>query len=106
MYCLYLIIIQNPKKAARTRRFIIAEAIYMNTGELCPLARLVELRQQYKLRLFLDETVSFGTIGRNGRGITEFLNVNVSVSKIEFNDDFQWIAFESLKSLFLVRKFY
>ena len=71
--------IQNPKKAARTRRFIIAEAIYMNTGELCPLPRLVALRKQYKLRLFLDEGISFGTIGTNGRGITEYLNVNVSL---------------------------
>jgi serine palmitoyltransferase len=67
---------KNPKKAAKTRRFLIAEGIYMNTGEMCPLRELVELRAKYKLRLFLDETVSFGTIGKHGRGLTEFLCVD------------------------------
>ncbi|CAO1415287.1 unnamed protein product [Diamesa hyperborea] len=68
--------IKNPKKAAKTKRFLVAEGIYMNTGEMCPLRELVELRSKYKLRLFLDESVSFGTIGKNGRGVTEFLNVD------------------------------
>lgn len=67
--------LKNPKKAAKTRRFLIAEAIYMNTGEMCPLPQLVKLRQQYKLRFILDESISFGTLGKNGRGLTEFLNV-------------------------------
>lgn len=71
---------KNPKKAAKTRKFLIAEAIYMNTGEICPLNELVELRKKYKLRLILDESVSFGTIGKNGRGLTEFLNVDVSLT--------------------------
>lgn len=69
---------KNPKKAARTRRFLIAEAIYMNTGEMCPLVELVALRKKYKLRLFLDESISFGAIGAHGRGLTEYLNVDVS----------------------------
>lgn len=61
---------KNPKKAAKTKRFLVAEGIYMNTGEMCPLNELVKLRSKYKLRLFLDESVSFGTIGHNGRGLT------------------------------------
>ncbi|KAH8299773.1 hypothetical protein KR044_005784 [Drosophila immigrans] len=68
--------LKNPKKAQKTRRFLVVEGIYMNTGELCPLPELVALRKQFKLRLFLDETVSFGTLGSNGRGITEHLNVD------------------------------
>lgn len=70
--------LKNPKKAQKTRRFLVAEGIYLNTGELCPLAELVELRKRYKLRLFLDESVSFGTLGKTGRGLTEHLNVDVS----------------------------
>lgn len=69
---------KNPKKAAKIRRFIIVEAIYMNTGEMCPLTEIIELRRRYKLRLILDESVSFGSLGENGRGITEHLNVKVS----------------------------
>lgn len=72
--------LKNPKKAQKTRRFLVAEGIYMNTGELCPLPELVELRKKYKLRLFLDESVSFGTLGRTGRGLTEHFDVCVSVS--------------------------
>lgn len=69
---------KNPKKAAKIRRFIIVEAIYVNTGEMCPLTEVIELRRRYKLRLILDESISFGSLGKNGRGIIEHLNVNVS----------------------------
>lgn len=68
--------VKNPKKAAKTRKFLVVEGIYMNTGEMCPLRELVQLRSQYKLRLFLDESVSFGTIGKQGRGLTEFLGID------------------------------
>lgn len=67
---------KNPKKAAKTKRFLIVEGIYLNTGEMCPLRELVQLRSKYKLRLFLDESVSFGTIGKGGRGLTELLGVD------------------------------
>lgn len=74
--------LQNPKKAAKSRRFLIAEAIYMNIGDMCPLNKLVELRQKYKLRLILDENISFGTLGKHGRGLTEYLNVDVRLINI------------------------
>jgi len=49
----------------------------MNTGEICPLPQLVALRQKYKLRLFIDESISFGTLGQGGHGVTEHFNVDV-----------------------------
>ncbi|XP_053669500.1 serine palmitoyltransferase 1 [Anopheles marshallii] len=67
---------RNPAKAKKTRRFLVAEAIYMNTGEICPLARLVELRARYRLRFFLDESISFGVLGEFGRGLIEHCNVD------------------------------
>lgn len=69
---------ENPKKAAKIRRFIIVEGIYMNTGEMCPLPEIIELRRRYKLRLILDESISFGSLGKNGRGLTEHFNVDVN----------------------------
>ncbi|GLH08291.1 Serine palmitoyltransferase 1 [Gryllus bimaculatus] len=66
---------KNPKKANVTRRFLIVEGIYMNTGEICPLPALIELRKKYKLRIFVDESVSFGTLGVTGRGVTEYFDV-------------------------------
>ncbi|KAF3428768.1 hypothetical protein E2986_02280 [Frieseomelitta varia] len=66
---------QNPKKAAKIKRFLIIEGIYMNTGNICPLPELVALCRQYKLRIFIDESISFGTLGEHGKGITEHFGV-------------------------------
>ncbi|GBP19499.1 Serine palmitoyltransferase 1 [Eumeta japonica] len=59
----------NPKR----RAFLIVEAIYFNTGEICPLRKLVELARKFKLRIILDESLSIGA--KEGRGLTEYLNV-------------------------------
>ncbi|XP_055627527.1 serine palmitoyltransferase 1 [Toxorhynchites rutilus septentrionalis] len=67
---------QNPRKAARTRRFLVAEAIYMNTGNMCPLPKLVQLRNRFKLRMFLDESISFGVLGKTGRGLIEHFDID------------------------------
>ncbi|XP_025986961.1 serine palmitoyltransferase 1 [Solenopsis invicta] len=69
---------KNPRKAANIRRFLIIEGIYMNTGNICPLPELVDLCKKYKLRIFVDESISFGTIGLHGRGVTEYYNISVN----------------------------
>ncbi|XP_046405751.1 serine palmitoyltransferase 1 [Ischnura elegans] len=69
--------ILKPKKAKVTRRFLVVEGIYMNTGNIAPLPKLIELRKKYKLRIFIDESLSLGTLGRTGRGITEYFNIPV-----------------------------
>ncbi|KOB76249.1 Serine palmitoyltransferase 1, partial [Operophtera brumata] len=61
----------NPRR----RAFIIAEGIYYNTGEMCPLRQLVKLARQYKLRIMLDESLTIGVVGKHGRGITELLDI-------------------------------
>ncbi len=38
----------------------------------------IELGRRYKFRLILDETWSFGVLGRTGRGITEHQNVDAA----------------------------
>lgn len=38
----------------------------------------IELKRRYKFRLILDETLSFGVLGRTGRGVTEHQNVDPS----------------------------
>ncbi|XP_015601770.1 serine palmitoyltransferase 1 [Cephus cinctus] len=66
---------KNPKKATRRRRFLIVEGIYTNTGQICPLPELVTLCRKYKLRIFVDESISFGTLGKCGKGVTEHFGV-------------------------------
>jgi len=69
---------KNPRKARVTRRFIVVEGLYMNTGTICPLPELVKLKYKYKARIFLEESLSFGVLGEHGRGVTEHFGISVS----------------------------
>ena len=55
----------------------MVEGIYMNTGNICKLDQMIDLKHKYKLRLFIDESISFGTLGSTGKGITEYLKISV-----------------------------
>ncbi|EGW33921.1 uncharacterized protein SPAPADRAFT_59307 [Spathaspora passalidarum NRRL Y-27907] len=57
------------------RRFIITEALFATTGEIANLPRLVELKNEFKYRLFLDESLSIGVLGDHGRGLPEHFGV-------------------------------
>ncbi|PHH69945.1 hypothetical protein CDD82_7425 [Ophiocordyceps australis] len=59
-----------------TRRFVVTEGLFETTGDATDLPRLVELKERYKFRIILDETWSFGVVGRTGRGLTEAQNVD------------------------------
>lgn len=54
------------------RRYIVTEGIFQHNGQICKLDQLIELKQKYKFRLFVDETLSIGALGKTGRGITEY----------------------------------
>ncbi|KLO06517.1 serine palmitoyltransferase [Schizopora paradoxa] len=66
---------RKKKRLPLTRRFIITEGIFANDGSLLDLPKVIELKFKYKFRLLLDESFSFGTVGRTGRGLTELYNV-------------------------------
>lgn len=52
--------------------------MYMLLAPLLIRTWQIELGRQYKFRLILDETWSFGVLGRTGRGITEHQNVDAA----------------------------
>ncbi|VDM57948.1 unnamed protein product [Angiostrongylus costaricensis] len=60
---------KNPSKAERIRRFVVVEGLYANSADLCPLPRIMDLKWKYKVRVFIDESWSFGVIGKTGRGM-------------------------------------
>ncbi|KAK7508401.1 hypothetical protein BaRGS_00000640, partial [Batillaria attramentaria] len=68
---------KKPKKAKVTRKFLLVEGIYAKYGDTCPLPELVELKWKYKLRIILEESLSFGVLGASGRGITEHFDIPV-----------------------------
>ena len=61
-----------------TRRFIVTEGLFENVGDTVDLPTLVELKFKYKFRIILDETWSYGVLGRTGRGVTEHQNVDAN----------------------------
>jgi len=69
---------RKKNKKAPGRVFIVMEAIYQRTGRLAPLAEVLDLKEKYGAQLILDETLSFGTLGLNGRGIVEHLALDGS----------------------------
>ncbi|XP_037085055.1 serine palmitoyltransferase 1-like [Pollicipes pollicipes] len=68
--------LKPPPAAARL--FIVVEGLYMNTGDICPLPEVVALAQRHKIRIILDESVSIGVLGEQGRGVTEHFGVKVT----------------------------
>lgn len=59
------------------RKFLIVEGLYSSDGTLCKLVEILKVVKEYKLFIFLDESLSFGVVGVNGRGVTEHFNVNI-----------------------------
>ncbi|EJD51805.1 serine palmitoyltransferase [Auricularia subglabra TFB-10046 SS5] len=67
---------RRKKRAPLTRRFIISEGIFEVDGSIANLPALIQLKKKYKHRLILDETFSFGALGKHGRGLTEHYGVD------------------------------
>eukprot|EP00978_Attheya_sp_CCMP212_P017526 scaffold46830_cov62-Attheya_sp.AAC.5 len=59
------------RKSSDQRRFIVVEGLYKNSGRIAPLDELSALKAEFKYRLIVDESCSFGTLGKTGRGVLE-----------------------------------
>lgn len=70
--------IKLKRDATQQRRFIVVEGLYRNTGDISPLPEILALKEQFCYRLILDESLSFGTMGKSGRGLTEHFNLNIT----------------------------
>lgn len=71
-------ITKEQSKKPLTRRFIVTEGLFENVGDTIDLPKIIELKHKYKFRLILDETWSFGALGRTGRGLTEHQHVDAA----------------------------
>lgn len=67
---------EQAKTKKLTRRFIVTEGLFELTGDSTNLPKLIDLKDKYKFRIILDETWSFGVLGRSGKGLTEAQNVD------------------------------
>lgn len=58
------------------RILIVVEGVYSMDGDICNLPKLLQIKKKYGALLMIDEAHSFGTIGKNGRGVTSYFNIN------------------------------
>ena len=61
----------SPCRLRLNRRFIVVEGISQNLGDIPPLQQIIQLKEKFKYRLVLDESLSFGVLGATGRGAAE-----------------------------------
>ncbi|XP_010934071.1 long chain base biosynthesis protein 1b [Elaeis guineensis] len=70
-------ITRGNKRAEKIRRYIVVEAVYQNSGQIAPLDEIVRLKEKHRFRLVLDESHSFGVLGKSGRGLAEYCGVPI-----------------------------
>lgn len=55
---------------------IIVEGLYSMDGDFPDLKRVIKLKQSYDAWLLVDEAHSIGVMGKTGRGIAEYFNID------------------------------
>lgn len=68
----------DPKKG----KLIVTDGVFSMEGDIAPLPEIVQHKNTYGARLFVDEAHSLGVFGENGRGIAEHFGVEDDVDLI------------------------
>ncbi len=58
------------------RVFVIVEGIFSMEGSIPDLVRLINLKKKYKFYIYIDEAHSLGAIGKSGRGVCDYREVD------------------------------
>lgn len=58
------------------KALIIIEGLYSTDGDIPDLPQIIEIKKKHQCLLMIDEAHSIGTIGKTGRGIGEYHNIN------------------------------
>ncbi len=67
--------ILKRKRSEYNGVLIAVDGVFSMDGDICPLDRLVELKNKYNARLLVDEAHSIGMIGPNGKGIEDYFGM-------------------------------
>ncbi|CAN6466260.1 unnamed protein product [Victoria cruziana] len=70
-------ITKENQRVKKLRRYIVVEAIYQNSGQIAPLDEIIRLKEKYRFRVLIEESNSFGVLGKSGRGLSEYFEIPV-----------------------------
>lgn len=68
----------DSTQAHTQRRLILVEGISSTRGDVCPLDQVVLLKEKFRFRLLVDESLSLGVLGETGRGALQEFGINRS----------------------------
>lgn len=63
-------------RSEHRRVLIVVEGVYSMDGDWADLYRFAELKRRHRCNLMVDEAHSLGTMGRSGRGMSEFCDLH------------------------------
>lgn len=66
----------NSLRRRYERVLIVIEGVYSMDGDIPNLPRFIEVKQQHKALLMIDEAHSMGVLGKHGRGIGEYFGID------------------------------
>ncbi len=70
------------KKSRHKKRLLVTDGIFSMDGDIAPLSEIVKLKNKYDFLLMVDEAHATGVIGKDGRGVVDYLDLNDSVDII------------------------
>ncbi|MEO1691678.1 MAG: aminotransferase class I/II-fold pyridoxal phosphate-dependent enzyme [Cyanobacteria bacterium J06631_6] len=68
--------ILSDRRHRYQRVLIVIEGVYSTDGDVANLPPVITLKQKYKTFLMVDEAHSIGAIGKTGRGISEYYDID------------------------------